>query len=99
MTHVQWDFNAMSPIVDGKIVDPQTGEIKPAGTPTWSGPPGVEATWHNLSTENQNAFRTIGMPKVQEHVAEVSRVTACNAKLVGNGTEEEITSFSWKVKC
>lgn len=54
-----WDYEARVPIVDGKIHDPVTGEIKPKGEWLMSGPPAMDLVWTNIKTvEVENLFTT-----------------------------------------
>lgn len=45
---VDWDCATNRPIVDGKTINPDTGEVQPASTSRTNGPPTVDILWHNL---------------------------------------------------
>ncbi|KAH8123924.1 hypothetical protein FP744_10003155 [Trichoderma asperellum] len=54
-----WDYEANRPVVDGKIEDPITGEVRPVteGTSFYSGPPNVDITIMNLHADASGTFR------------------------------------------
>jgi hypothetical protein len=51
MAHlVLWDGKYNRPIVDGKVVNPETGLVEEAGSGRrWQGPPSVNIIWHNMN--------------------------------------------------
>ena len=59
--YVDWDVTTRRPIVDGKITNPNTGIVEPAGIPITYGPPTIDAIWHNMKT-TEGAFTTVRMP-------------------------------------
>jgi hypothetical protein len=64
MAHlVLWDFKYKRPVVDGKVVNPETGLVEEAGSERrWLGPPAVDVIWHNLNALSD--FRTTRAPFV-----------------------------------
>ncbi|OQO03810.1 hypothetical protein B0A48_10450 [Cryoendolithus antarcticus] len=50
---VAWDVTTKRPIVDGKTINPDTGAVQPASTPTTYGPPTIDIVWQNLHTDPQ----------------------------------------------
>jgi hypothetical protein len=58
MTHpVLWDVASGRPIVDGKTINAETGEVENAGQLTKSGPPSIDVIWHNMTATSN--FKTM----------------------------------------
>ena len=62
MAHlVLWHFKYMRPVVDGKVVNPETGLVEEAGSEgSWPGPPAVDVIWYNL--HGLSNFKTVRAP-------------------------------------
>jgi hypothetical protein len=62
MAHwVTWDSKYKGPVVDGKVVNPETGLVEEAGSEgSWLGPPAVDVIWHNL--HGLSNFKTVRAP-------------------------------------
>ena len=58
---VYWDAAANRPIVDGKMTDPLTGAIVPAGPLLTTGPLAIDAIWINIKA-SESGFRIIRFP-------------------------------------
>jgi hypothetical protein len=45
---VSWDCSTNRPIIDGKTINPDTGEVQPASIPITYGPPTIDIVYHNF---------------------------------------------------
>lgn len=53
---VPWDAKHNAPVVDGKVTNPNTGLVEPAGSEGYrAGPPMVDVIWHNLNSSSDFA--------------------------------------------
>ncbi|OAA60988.1 hypothetical protein SPI_05012 [Niveomyces insectorum RCEF 264] len=69
-----WDWLARRPIVDNKIEDPVTGQVRTAGPEQVDGPPSVDLVITNLhdeATGTYRASRPFPMEKLLAHVLRV----------------------------
>lgn len=94
---VVWDVATRRPIVDGKVINAQTGEPQEAVGPTRSGPPSIDFIWHNLHCKS--SIRTIRGPKDMT----VNQLFVAVAKHVKDGLYELIsvdaTAYAFIVIC
>ncbi|BCS26664.1 uncharacterized protein APUU_51375S [Aspergillus puulaauensis] len=57
-----WDYEARTPVVDGKYYDRKTGELRTASGPSYSGPPDVDIIIQNLHQDTNNRLYRAARP-------------------------------------
>lgn len=53
---VEWDCDTERPVIDGKTINPNTGEVQPRGKSVYRGPPSIQTIWHNLCPMAEGCF-------------------------------------------
>lgn len=72
---VPWDVKHNTPVVDGKVTNPNTGLVEAAGSEGYrAGPPMVDVIWHNMDSSSDFAdLRASFAASVDEVYLEISK--------------------------
>lgn len=72
---IYWDAEANRPIVDGKYIDPKTGELRPSTGAAYTGPSSVDIIIINLHEDSNEgiyrATRSFPMEKLLFHMMRI----------------------------